>query len=65
MLARLNPNLSIRVWGGDLAPYYAFSLDFIDGQGRYIRPPPNIKMYSDLQGEVLSIEENFRRLRRN
>ena len=60
---RLGPDLSIRVWGGDLAPCYAFSFDFVDGRGDYIAPPADIRIHAEgFPGEVLSIEESMRRV---
>ena len=59
---RLGPNLLIRVWGGGLAIYHSFSLDFVNNEGQYILPPKDIKIYADGFGEVISIEESFRRL---
>ena len=64
-MSRLDRNLLIRVWGGDLAPYHSFSFDFVNDQDHYIRTPKDIKIYSDGFGEVLSIEENFRRHKKN
>lgn len=64
-MSTLGPNLSIRVWGGDLAPYHSYSFDFVNAEGQYICPPKDIKIYADRFGEVLSIEESFRRLRNN
>lgn len=60
--ARLNDNLFIRVWDGDLAGIRSFAFDFVDGQGRYISTPKDIKIHtmpSAFRGpeRVLSIEQ--------
>lgn len=62
--SRLGSNLWIRVWGGDLAFIQSFSFDFVDSQGRYIRTPKDIEIYSMPTAftppiRVLSIEQSL------
>lgn len=59
--SRLGPNLSIRVWGGDLASIQYYSFDFVNDQGQHIRTPEGIEMFTmpsatSLSFRVMSIE---------
>ena len=50
--ARLGPDLSIRVWPGDMNDCFAF--DSVNGQGQYICTPEDIEIYSMPSGFGLS-----------
>ncbi|KAF5381395.1 hypothetical protein D9615_008420 [Tricholomella constricta] len=65
-VTELGPNVSIRVFEGDLAQYHSYSLDFVDKSGQYIRTPKDITLYSDHFGgaQIFSIEESLRRQRK-
>ncbi|KAF5381356.1 hypothetical protein D9615_008429 [Tricholomella constricta] len=65
-VTELGPNVSIRVYEGDLAQYHSYSLDFVDKSGQYIRTPKDITLYSGRFGgaQIFSIEGSLRRQRK-
>ncbi|KAF8870661.1 hypothetical protein BD779DRAFT_1524167 [Infundibulicybe gibba] len=62
IVAALSDNddsINIRIWLGNSG---VFCFDFIDDQGRYMRTPPEVEIYSDWPGtrsRVLSLEDSF------
>ncbi|KAF8076840.1 hypothetical protein FPV67DRAFT_1406508 [Lyophyllum atratum] len=47
----------LRVWGDNLASMHCYCFDFVDNQGRYMRTPNGLRIYSEPTGaEVFSIE---------
>lgn len=63
-MASLTDDLGIRVWGGGLDSFQLFSFDFVNKDGKYIRTPDDVKIYSVATGftpclEVHSIEKSL------
>ncbi|KAF8888559.1 hypothetical protein BD779DRAFT_449261 [Infundibulicybe gibba] len=60
IIVKLSDDDSIRIWEHVFTDPHVFFFDFINGQGEYIRTPPDVKIYSDGPGpfgEVLSMEQ--------
>ncbi len=62
--SQLRDDLMVRVWGGDLASYKRYCLDFVNRERQYILTPDDVKIYSVATAcspsvRVLSIEQSL------
>ncbi|KAF8076881.1 hypothetical protein FPV67DRAFT_1665119 [Lyophyllum atratum] len=57
--APIRQGVWLRVWGDNLASLHCYCFDFVDENGRYMRTPDRLRIYSEPTGaEVFSIERS-------
>ena len=64
MVSDVRDGLMIRCWGGDMASYRYYCFDFLERDGKYIRTPDGVKIYSVATAfcpsiEIRSIEQSL------
>jgi len=64
MVSDVRDGLMVRCWGGDMASYRYYCFDFLDCNGKYIRTPDDVKIYSVATAfcpgiEIRSIEQSL------
>ena len=64
MVSDARDGLMIRCWVGDMASYQYYYFDFLDRNGKYIRTPDGVKIYSVATAfcpsiEIRSIEQSL------